>query len=83
MLQHFMYLDSRNQTMSKHDFRKCKVLSHIKLISKGRSTWTCCIYITDKLYYKIYEFPLKLLVLHYVSKQLNVGGKTQMFLIAC
>ena len=63
MLQHSMYLDSRNQTMSKQDFRKCKVLAHIKLISKGRSTCTCCIYIRDRLYHKIHEIPLKLLLL--------------------
>ena len=64
LLQHFMYLDSRNQTMSKQlDFRKCKVLAHIMLISNGRSTCTCCLYITDRLYHKIHEIPLKLLLL--------------------
>ena len=58
MLQHSMYLDSRNQTMSKQDFSKCKVLAHIKLISKGRSTCTCCNYITDRLYHKITYFHM-------------------------
>ena len=59
----FKFAPGRQIPLLRRCFRMCKVLAHVKLISKGRSTCTCCIYITDSLYHKIHEIPLKLLLL--------------------